>query len=156
MEKSEEVTYKLWPHRLINICMITLIVLWNITILNYDGFSYVWAFLFLLAAIAVRLFLNYVHIAITIGSDQLVYELNLFKKSIVRKQIPPVQINQIKFKEVGWFKRAAVIKLNKGMDIRIINNDPKKVYDDLFEFGKRNDIKIIKTKDYLRLERRGK
>ncbi|MCD8510005.1 MAG: hypothetical protein LRY73_09160 [Bacillus sp. (in: Bacteria)] len=156
MEKSEELVYELWPHRLINSCMIILLVLWNITVLNNDGIKFMLAFLFLLAAISVRLFFNCIHIKITIDSDQLGYEIVLFKKSIVKKRIMPEEINLIKFKEVGWFKRAAVINVKKGMDIRIIDNNPKKVYDDLCEFGERNDIKIIKTKDYLRLIRRGK
>jgi len=76
-------------------------------------------------------------------------------KGFENKEIYPNQIKQLNFFEVGWFKKAAAIKLHIGMNVRLAILEPE-ANDHLLEFAKKHDIMVHKTKDYLRLERRNK
>ncbi|MEC5425250.1 hypothetical protein QGM71_17330 [Virgibacillus sp. C22-A2] len=89
----------------------------------------------------------------TIHTDHLVYQIFLFNKSIIKKEIYPDQINQVKFIRVGWAKKAAIIKINKGINIRLAVLEPQKAYEHLIEYAEIHDITIFKSKDYLILER---
>lgn len=88
-----------------------------------------------------------------IHEEDLVYEILIFNKSIVKQRIFPEDIIQMKFTRVGWAKKAAKIKVNKGIDVRLAVLEPPIAYDHLIEFAKKHDITIVKTKDYLILER---
>lgn len=83
----------------------------------------------------------------------MVYQISLFNKSIIKKEIYPDQINQVKFIRVGWAKKAAIIKVNKGNNIRLAVLEPQQAYDHLIEYTEIHDITIFKSKDYLILER---
>jgi hypothetical protein len=82
----------------------------------------------------------------------LTYEISFFGFPIYNKVIYPNQIIQIKFKRIGWATKAAIIHVNKGINIRVFNFSPKNVFIDLLDFANKNGISITKTKDYLILE----
>lgn len=67
----------------------------------------------------------------------------------------PDQVEQMKFIRAGWAKKAAIIKLEKGMDIRLAVIYLEEAYEHLLEFAEKHDISIVKTNDYLTLERKG-
>ncbi|GAE26640.1 hypothetical protein JCM9140_2724 [Halalkalibacter wakoensis JCM 9140] len=93
-----------------------------------------------------------------INGDYLVYQVFiLFNVPIWKKEIYPDQIKQLKFNEVWYgFKRAAVIKLNKGMNIRLSILEQREGYDHLLEFARKHNLEVYKTKDYLWLEERNR
>lgn len=116
---------------------------------DYYGSSLSLFLLFLLLAIA----LASIKYKFKIHDDHFVYQILLFNKPIIKKGVFPDQINQIKFIRVGWSKKAAIIKVNKGINIRLAVLEPPKAYEHLIEFAEKQDITILKTKDYLILER---
>jgi hypothetical protein len=59
----------------------------------------------------------------------------------------------VKFIRVGWAKKAAIIKVNKGLNIRLAVLEPQQAYDHLIEYAEIHDIKLFKSKDYLIPER---
>lgn len=88
-----------------------------------------------------------------INDDYLVYQIFYFKNSILRKNIYPNQIIQIKFIRVGWAKKGASIKVYKGFNFRLTILQPQTAYDDLIKFSNKHDITVLKTKDYILLEK---
>ncbi|WP_416150288.1 hypothetical protein ACM26V_04705 [Salipaludibacillus sp. HK11] len=144
--------YDVRPQILPVICIICLVTFWNV-LSSFHG-SFFTTFLFVLP---LAIFFGSYRFKFNIHEDRLVYQLIiLFKISIFKKDIYPNQIKQLKFFDVGWFKKAAVIKLHKGLNIRLAILEPTEANDHLLEFAKKHDIMLQKTKNYLRLERRKK
>ncbi|PSL41783.1 hypothetical protein B0H99_10126 [Planomicrobium soli] len=107
---------------------------------------------YLLFLLIVAVF-SLVRFKLTIYAEKMVYEILLVNKSIIKKKILPIHINQMKFIRVGWAQKAAIIKVKKGINVRLVVLEPPKAYDHLIEFATIHDIPIAKTKDYLILER---
>jgi hypothetical protein len=59
----------------------------------------------------------------------------------------------MKFKRVGWATKVAIIQVEKGLNIRVVNFVPKNVFVVLIDFANKHDISISKTKYYLILEK---
>ena len=106
-----------------------------------------------LSVLLVAVVFAFVRFRLNINDENLVYEILIFNKSIVKQRIFPEDINQLKFTRVGWAKKGAKIKVKKGINVRLAVLEPPKAYDHLIEFAKKHDITIVKTKDYLILER---
>ena len=87
---------------------IFIVILWNI-INDYFG-TYFSLFLILLLLV---INVGPIRFKFKINDDYLVYQILYFKKSILRKNIYPKQIIQIKFIRirVGWAKKGASIKV---------------------------------------------
>jgi hypothetical protein len=100
--------------------------------------------------ILVVIFLNF---NLRIEKDTLTYEIFLFSIRIYKKEVDYKQIDQIKFKRVGWATKSAVVKNKQGFHFRITNFKPEEVYDDLIDYAEGFDIPLTKTKDYQILER---
>ncbi|WP_280771624.1 hypothetical protein [Salipaludibacillus daqingensis] len=144
--------YDVRPQILPIICIFIVVIFLNV-LSEFYGYSFT-LFLFVLPLF---IFLGSLRFKFNIYDDYLVYQvIILFKISFLKKEIHPTQINQLKFFEVGWFKRAAVIKLKQGINIRLAILEPTEANDHLHEFAKKHNIMVDKTKDYLRLERRNK
>ncbi len=73
--------------------------------------------------------------------------------TLYRKVVYTHQITKMKFKRVGWATKAAIIQVEKGLNIRVVNFVPNNVFVDLIDFANKYDISISKTKDYLILEK---
>lgn len=140
--------YKLIPERLSIFSIIFIVILWN-ALSSYYGGSFFIFILVLLLAVG----LSSIRFKFKINDKHLVYQILLFNKSVNKKEIYPYQINQLKFIRVGWAKKGAIIKLNKGMNVRLASLTPQEAYEHLIEFAEKHDITIFKTKDYLILER---
>lgn len=140
--------YDIRPQRLPTILIIGNVLLLNILI-NINGGSSVLNILIVLLSTVFLLF----SFKFTINNNHLIYEIVIINKSIVSKRINPEDINYMKFIRVGWAKKAAIIKMNKGFNIRLAILEPPKAYDHLIEFAETHEVAIVKTKDYLILER---
>ena len=140
--------YKIRAHRY-PIVMTIIFVLFMNVVVDYFGGSSSLYLLVLLVAVVFAL----IRFRFNIHDENLVYEILIFNKSIVKQRIFPEDINQLKFTRVGWAKKAAKIKVNKGINVRLAVLEPPKAYDHLIEFAMKHDITIVKTKDYLILER---
>ncbi|RDW15880.1 hypothetical protein [Oceanobacillus chungangensis] len=88
-----------------------------------------------------------------INDDHFVYRILFYNKLIFKKEIYPDQIEQLRFIRVGWAKKAAIIKIYRGKNIRLAVITQPNAYEHLLEFAEKHDISIFKTKDYLILER---
>ncbi|WP_186580360.1 hypothetical protein [Aquibacillus kalidii] len=95
----------------------------------------------------------FIQFKIKIVESSISFEIRIFSKLIYRKEICPNQIVGMKFKRVGWSKKCVVVQTSKGFNLRIVNFYPEKIYDDLIDYANEYDISILKTKDYLILEK---
>ena len=86
-------------------------------------------------------------------TDTITYTILLFKITIYKKEITSSHIKSIIFKRTGWISKLAVIKLYKGLSIRVPQFKPENVYDDLVKFCEDNTIHYEKTKDYKIIEK---
>ena len=88
-----------------------------------------------------------------IVEGSLAFQILIFTFTVYKKEVNYKQIDSIKFKRIGWGKKCAIVKNNKGFNFRISNFYPAEIYNDLIEFADEQNIPISKTKDYLNLER---
>ena len=143
-----KIVYDVRPERLFIFNIIFIVILWNVLADYYGRTLYLFLSILLLTIIVASFRFKF-----TIYPDSLGYQMTLFNKSIIKKEIYPDQINQVKFIRVGWAKKAAVIKVNKGINIRLAILEPQKAYEHLIEYAEVHNITIVKSKDYLILER---
>jgi len=123
--------YKIRAHRFIIIMTIIFALFMNVVV-DYFGGSSSHYLLFLLIAVLFAL----IRFRFNIHEEDLVYEILIFNKSIVKQRIFPKDIIQMKFTRVGWAKKAAKIKVNKGIDVRLAVLEPPIAYDHLIDFAK--------------------
>jgi len=117
---------------------------------GFTSIPNIYAYAFVMVIIVIAASIRY---KFTIHNDHLMYEMTLFKRSILKKRVIPDEIKQIRFVRVDWAKKAAKIKLHKGLPIRLAVLQPVEAYDHLLAFSDKHEIQIVKTKDYLLLER---
>ena len=140
--------YKIRPHRYPIVMTIIFVLFMNVVLDYFDGSSSL-----LLLGFIVAVVFALIRFRFNIHDENLIYEILIFNKSIVKQRIFPKDIIQMKFTRVGWAKKAAKIKVNKGFDVRLAVLEPPIAYDHLIDFAIKHDITIVKTKDYLILER---
>jgi len=140
--------YKIRPHRYPIVMTIIFVLFMNVVVGYFGGPSPLYLLVLLVAVVFALIRFRF-----NIHDENLIYEILIFNKSIVKQWIFPKDINQLKFTRVGWAKKAAKIKVNKGINVRLAVLEPPKAYDHLIEFANKHDITIVKTKDYLILER---
>ncbi|WP_281657809.1 hypothetical protein [Halobacillus sp. Cin3] len=90
---------------------------------------------------------------IDIQDQRLIYTVTYLKKRVLNKELVPEHIQTLKFFRTGWKKKAAAIKTYKGLNIPLVVMTEPEGYDELLAFGRRNQIDVEKTKDYMLLER---
>ncbi|AIF45268.1 hypothetical protein [Virgibacillus sp. SK37] len=140
--------YKLDHQRLRMLIIVFLVISWNV-VTDYYDFSYLLLFVFLLSAVILGSF----HFHFKINEDQLIYKISFMKIRVWEKHIYPNQIERLKFIRVSWATKAAIIKINNGLNIRLAVLEPKTGYDHLLAFAEENQVAVEKTKDYSILER---
>ena len=140
--------YKLRPHIYPIVMTIIFVLFMNVVVDYFDGSSSLYLLVLLVAVVFALIRFRF-----NIHDENLVYEILIFGKPIVKQRIFPEDIIQMKFTRIGWAKKAVKIKVNKGVNVRLAVLEPPKAYDHLIEFAKKHDITIVKTKDYLILER---
>lgn len=106
-----------------------------------------------IAIIAIFSSLAFIKYKFYIEENTLTFEINFFTIQLYKRIIFPEDIKHVKFIRTGWAQKSAIIKLKKGLPLRIINFEPKNVCLELDEFTDRHSIRISKTKDYIRLDK---
>ena len=92
---------------------------------------------------------------VVINKHTISYTIKLFGLKIYNKKIIHTDVIKITFKRMGWNAKSAVIKVRKGLSIRVGYFKPNDVYKDLIVFCEENEIPYKKTKDYKIIENMG-
>ncbi|MFJ7950667.1 diguanylate cyclase [Lysinibacillus sp. NPDC096418] len=115
------------------------------------GETLFWMFTILIALTCMLMyFLKY---EFDINEQTLLYRIQLFTFTIYEKQVNAQDVRMIHFKRISWYTRIAIVKLNKGWNLRISLFRPDTVLEELERYAERNNISISKTKDYKILEK---
>ena len=143
-----KIHYKATVQRKLFILFIFLALILLIQGWEYIGFRIFW--LFVLAFQLLALCINY---SFSIEEDKVIYTTFLARFPIYKKKVAPSQIKKVVFKRVNWNTKLAVIKLHKGISIRISLFKPASVFNELMAFCENNAIQYEKTRDYKILEK---
>lgn len=119
------------------------------TITLYDYLFLTILFFFSIVFCIVSLLLRY---ELLIEDEEMIYKIIIFNKVLYTKHLYSREIQQIKFKRYGWATAGATIVI-KGLNLRIISFEPKEVLLHLELFANVNNLKLVKTKDYLNLKK---
>ena len=92
---------------------------------------------------------------VVINKHTIRYTIKLFGLKIYNKEIIHKEVAKITFKRIGWNSKLAVIKVRKGLSIRVGYFKPTDVYKGLIVFCEKNEIQYEKTKDYKTIEKMG-
>lgn len=92
---------------------------------------------------------------VVINKHTIRYTIKLFGLKIYNKKIVHTDVANIIFKRIGWNSKLAIIKVRKGLSIRVAYFKPNHVYEDLIVFCERSAIQYEKTKDYKIIEKMG-
>ncbi|MER1956991.1 MAG: hypothetical protein ABS942_06410 [Solibacillus sp.] len=92
---------------------------------------------------------------LVINKHTIRYTIKLFGLKIYNKKIIHSDVIKITFKRMGWNAKSAVIKVRKGLSIRVGYFKLNDVYKDLIVFCEENEIQFEKTKDYKIIEKMG-
>lgn len=92
---------------------------------------------------------------VVINKHTIRYTIKLFGLKIYNKKIIHTDVIKITFKRMGWNSKLAIIKVRKGLSIRVGYFKPNDVYKDLIVFCEENEIQYEKTKDYKIIEKMG-
>ena len=92
---------------------------------------------------------------VVINKHTIRYTIKLFGLKIYNKNIIHTDVIKITFKRMGWNAKLAVIKVRKGLPIRVGYFKTNDVYKDLIVFCEENEIQYKKTNDYKIIENMG-
>ncbi len=92
---------------------------------------------------------------IQVEKEKINYQVLLFSKPIYNKTMVNTEIQKIIFKRVGWVTKAAIIKTKKGLNVRIVDFNPKQIYFELISYAEENKIAVYKKKDFNTLMKMG-
>ncbi|EPD53270.1 hypothetical protein HMPREF1210_01001 [Paenisporosarcina sp. HGH0030] len=126
----------------------------GLLISNITGFNFSKGLLYFQIVVLVFLVVSFfIRYKFEINDGFLTYQPLFLAIPLYKKVIYPNQIIKIKFKRLGWTNKGAIIKIKKGFNIHVVNFEPDNVFIDLINFTNKNSISILKTKDYLILEK---
>ncbi|PPA69610.1 hypothetical protein [Jeotgalibacillus proteolyticus] len=97
----------------------------------------------------------FIRFKLKIAKGLLSFEILIFKMKIFKRDIYTNQIASLHFKRTGWSTKCVVVQTTKGLNLRIVNFYPETIFEDLIDFADEHNIAVIKTKDYLILEKQG-
>ncbi|MCA0970716.1 hypothetical protein LCM20_08960 [Halobacillus litoralis] len=89
----------------------------------------------------------------SIEDNHVLYVVKWFGRDVLTRRIGPEEMEDVRFKRVGWSRRAAFIKRKKGFTIRLAVSEDTALYERLLDFAVKHDVAISKTEDYKRLEK---
>lgn len=121
-----------------------------LSFLSWNISNVKWVSLTLVAGCFLLAFITY---TLEIKKHQVSYVIQLFGLTIYRKEVVSTHIKKMIFKRIGWNSKLAIIKVHKGIPIRVALFKPETVYDDLIRFCEENAVPYHKTKDYTILEK---
>ncbi|MEN2767221.1 hypothetical protein [Ornithinibacillus xuwenensis] len=110
-------------------------------------------FIFQVLLIIFTFLVIFLRFELSLKEDMLTFRTFLFAMTVYQKTVESQEINQIKFKRIGWGHKCATIKVSEGFNLRVANFHPKTIYKDLNEYANHYNIAVTKTKDFKRLEK---
>ena len=122
-------------------------------LLLIQGWEYIGLRIFLLFVLAFQLIAICINYSFSIEEDKVIYTTFLARFPIYKKKVAPSQIKKVVFKRVNWNTKLAVIKLHKGISIRISLFKPDNVFNELLTFCEKHTVQYEKTRDYKLLEK---
>lgn len=114
---------------------------------------YSWMLYYLIPLAIFTLATIFINYSLKISDGALTFQIRIFNLLIYNRKVNHEQIKTMKFKRVGWSKKCVVVKNRKGFNFRVINFNPKNIYNDLINFSKDYGIPVSKTKDYTIFEK---
>ena len=99
--------------------------------------------------------LAFVKYTLIVNKHIISYTIHLFDLRIYSKEVSSSGVEEVLFKRVSWKTKLAIIKIHKGIPIRVALFKPENVYNHLIVFCEENEIPYKKTKDYKIIENRG-
>ncbi len=106
-----------------------------------------------IALLAAIILLSFLRFKFYIEDKTLTYEILFYSIVIYKRIINPDEIKRVQFVRSGWSNKGAIIKVKKGFNIRIINFEPVHVCAELNIFADKHSIPVVKTYDYMLLEK---
>lgn len=73
--------------------------------------------------------------------------------TIYRKILTSENIKKVKFGRIGWTTKNAVVKVRGGFNFSVAYFNSEQLIAELEVFALANNIEIVKTRDYLLLEK---
>ena len=122
-------------------------------LLLIQGWEYIGHRIFCLFMLVFHLIALCIKYSFSIEEDKVIYTTFLARFPIYKKKVAPSQIKKVVFKRVNWKTKLAVIKLHKGIPIRITLFKPDSVFNELITFCEKHTIQYEKTRDYKILEK---
>ena len=122
-------------------------------LLLIQGWEYIGHRIFCLFVLVFHLIALCIKYSFSIEEDKVVYTTFLARFPIYKKKVAPSQIKKVVFKRFNWKTKLAVIKLHKGIPIRITLFKPDSVFNELITFCEKHTIQYEKTRDYKILEK---
>ena len=119
-----------------------------------QSIGYLFYYNILLTLFIITLF--FLKYTFTIYDGHLTYETYLMTICIYKRVIYPSQMKIVEFKRYGWATQGALIRIRKGLNLRLALFSPNEIFNELLTFANKHDIPTSKTKDYQLLERRNK
>lgn len=113
-----------------------------------SGFRYA-----VITLLIVNLLFWFIRYSFEINTDQLLYRISLFGFILYEKKATQKTIKKVVFKRAGWRTKLALIKLNRGLPIRISLFQPTTIFSELITYCEKNNIDYVKTKEYKLLEK---
>ena len=123
-----------------------------VSISNWHISSVKWVSLTVFVFCVCNAFVTY---QLVINKHTIRYTIKLFGLKFYNKKIIHTDVIKITFKRMGWNAKLAVIKIRKGLSIRVGYFKPNDVYKDLIVFCEENEIQYEKTKRKRPLSRQG-
>ncbi|MDQ0350307.1 hypothetical protein J2R98_000110 [Alkalibacillus filiformis] len=101
-------------------------------------------------SVIVVFFLNiFINFKLKLDAETITYEIYYINFRVHQKVVHVEDIQEIRFKRVGWKQSSAKIILPGKLNIRVVAFKPKEVYQTLDEY----DVPKHKSEDYLVLEK---
>jgi len=122
-------------------------------LLLIQGWEYIGHRIFCLFMLVFHLIALCIKYSFSIEEDKVIYTTLLARFPIYKKKVAPSQIKKVVFKRVNWKTKLVVIKLHKGIPIRITLFKPDSVFNELITFCEKHTIQYEKTRDYKILEK---
>ena len=122
-------------------------------LLLIQGWEYIGLLIFLLFVLAFQLIALCINYSFSIEEDKVIYTMFFARFPIFKNKVAPSHIKKVVFKRVNWNTKLAVIKLHKGISIRISLFKPDSVFNELITFCEKHTIQYEKTRDYKIIEK---
>jgi hypothetical protein len=140
--------YSITHSRNVSLTIGCIFLLMNLSVLHVPTLR--WGTFVVILLCIVHAFLRY---DITIKNETISYCIQLFGFQIYSKVLHFQTIQQVTFKRIGWTTKLALIKPSKGISLRVGHFKEMDVYNNLEAFCHMHAIQIVKTKDYITLEK---